>query len=114
MRESGEVWLKTKDQKRSQLQELRASRLYGGTVNSGSGNGWIRKADVRTLNELYELKTTTKSRYPLDSRELQKLWDQALLDARVPVFEIEFADDGVTCVVLDKNDYLAMIAREND
>ena len=106
--------MRTKDQKRSRLQELRGANTYGGTLNSGSGNGWIRKADVRTPDRLIEFKTTTKSRYPLDSRELQKLFDQALLDGRIPVFEVEFANDGVTCVVLDKNDYLAMIAREND
>lgn len=98
----------TVHQKRSKLQELRGARDYSGTTNSGSGNGWIRKADIRTATELVEMKTTTKSRYPLDSRELQKLWDQAVVDGRLPVFEIAFAEDGVTCVILDKNDYMAM------
>lgn len=98
-------------QKRSKIQERRGSRQYGGELNSGSGNGWIRKADARTLTELIEFKTTSKSSFSLRSSELRKLWDQALLDSRTPVFEVEFANDGVTCVVLDKNDYMAM--REN-
>lgn len=95
-------------QKRSKIQERRAASRYGGTQNSGSGNGWIRKADVRTDKELIELKTTSKSSYALKSSDLRKLWDQALLDGRDPVFEVEFAQDGVTCVVLEKNDYMVM------
>lgn len=94
--------------KRSRIQERRESSRYGGTQNSGSGNGWIRKADVRTDTELIEFKTTSKSSYALKSSELRKLWDQALLDGRTPVFEIEYAQDGVTCVILDKNDYMAL------
>ena len=103
--------LKTDDRKRSKLQERKAAAKYSGTTNSGSGNGWVRKADVRTEAELFELKTTNKFSYPLDCRELQKLWDQAILDDRIPVFEIEFADRGVTCVILDKNDYIVMRER---
>lgn len=98
-------------QKRSKIQERRGASKYGGTVNSGSGNGWVRKADVRTDNELFEFKTTSKGSYSLRATELRRFWDYGLIDGRLPVFEIEFADSGVTCVVLDKNDYLAM--REN-
>jgi hypothetical protein len=55
-----------------------------------------------------ELKTTTKDIYPLDWRVLRKHWDDSLLADKQPVFEIEFAGNGVTAVVLDKNDYLAL------
>lgn len=103
---------KNEHHKRSRLQERHGARDYGGTQNSGSGNGWVRKADVRTDNELIELKTTTKDSYRLTASDLQKLWDYALIDGRTPIFEIDFADRGVTCVILDKNDYLAM--RRND
>lgn len=94
--------------KRSRLQERRGAKEYGGTVNAGSGNGWIRKADVRTDSELFEFKTTTKSSFPLKSTDLQKFWTQGLIDNRFPVFEVEFANDGVTCVVLEKADYLML------
>lgn len=93
---------------RSRKQERRGAGEYGGTQNSGSGNGWIRKADVRTDEELVEFKTTSKSSYPLKSSELRELWDHALLDSRRPVFEIEFANDGVVCVILDKDDYMTL------
>jgi hypothetical protein len=98
--------------KRSRLQERRGAREYEGSRNSGSGSGWIRKADVRTDDELIEFKTTTKSQFALRSSDLRKLWDAALLDGRIPIFEIEFASDNSTCVVLDKNDYIAMRRKE--
>lgn len=94
--------------KRASLQERRGAKTYSGTRNSGSGNGWIRKADVRTDTELIEFKTTTHASYSLKAGDLQKLFDQALVDDRLPVFEIEYANSGVTCVVLDKEDWLRM------
>src|SRR6476620_4479996 len=59
----------TKD---SQRQERRQANKLGGSVNSGSGNGWIRKGDVRTDNELWELKITDAKSYSLKDAELQK------------------------------------------
>lgn len=99
---------KNEHSKRSKLQERRGATDYDGSRNSGSGNGWVRKADVRTENELIEFKTTSKGSYILTASELRKLWDYALIDGRLPIFEIEFANSGVSCVVLDKNDYMAM------
>lgn len=99
---------RSEHQKRSKLQERRGARDYAGTQNSGSGNGWVRKADIRTEFETVEFKTTSKGSFILRAAELDKLFKFALLDGRRPVFEIEFANDGVTCVILDKNDYMAM------
>lgn len=101
--------MRTVHQRRSIRQEKDAADFYGGKRTPGSGNGWVRKGDVRTDNLMIELKTTTKSSYPLSSRELRELWDQAVLDGRMPVFEIEYANDGVTCVVLDKDDYIRIM-----
>ena len=98
----------TVHQRRSKLQEKRGAAAYGGRLTPGSGNGWRKKGDVHTDTEMIEMKTTTKSRYPLDTKELRTLWDNALLDDKIPVFEIEFADDHMTVVVLDKNDYVML------
>lgn len=97
---------RTVHQKRSKLQERRGARQYDGRLTPGSGNQWHSKGDIVTSAEMIEMKTTTKSIYPLDSRELRKLWDNALLDNKTPVFEIEFAENGMTVVVLDKEDYI--------
>ena len=99
--------LRQNHHRRSKIQERRAAKDYGGSTTPGSGNGWIVKADVRTESLLIECKTTTKQSYSLKDEDLRKLWEQALIDGRMPVFEIEFAATGRTCVVLDKEDFLS-------
>jgi hypothetical protein len=98
--------IRTSTHKRSKLQERRAASSYGGAVNPGSGNQWHHKADVRTPEYLVECKTTTKLSYSLTEKTIKTLWDQAILDNRIPVLEIELPS--LTAVILDKNDFIAM------
>lgn len=97
---------KNSNLKRSRLQERNAARQYGGRISPGSGNQWHSKNDVKTPEDSIELKTTTKHSFSLKAVDLEKAWKNALLDGRNAIFEIEFAEDGITCVVLDKSDYL--------
>jgi hypothetical protein len=99
--------------KDSQRQERQLAKNLSGSVNSGSGNGWLRKADVRTEKELFELKITDKKSYSLKDAELDKLTDQALIDGRIPVFMVEFKSTGNSWVILSKNDYLMMREEAN-
>jgi len=98
----------TKD---SQKQERRHASQYGGSVNSGSGNGWLRKGDVRTENELWELKITDAKSYSLKDAELQKNINHALLDGRIPIFLVQFKPTGNRYVVMEENDYLELRER---
>lgn len=99
---------KNSNLKRSRLQERNAARQYGGRISPGSGNQWHTKNDVRTANESIELKTTLKHSYSLKAAELERANKNAILDGRIMAFEIEFADDGVTCVVMMKDDYISL------
>jgi len=99
--------LRTDHQRRSKLQEKRAAKDYNGSVTPGSGNQWHSKADVHTDKLLVECKTTTKQSYSLKIADFVKLYYQAVLENKTPVFEIEFAETGRTLVVLDKEDFLA-------
>lgn len=95
--------------KRSRLQERNAASRLGGSINSGSGNQWRRKNDVRTDKESVELKTTTKDSYSLRAEDLHKVVANALIDgARLGWLEIEFANRGVTAVILDADDFYAI------
>lgn len=94
--------------KDSQRQEKLLARSLSGSVNSGSGNGWIRKGDVRTEDELFELKITDAKSYSLKDAELEKLTNQALVDGRMPIFMIQFKPTGNEWVVMSKDDYLMM------
>lgn len=91
--------------KDSQRQERKLAQEKAGSVNSGSGNGWIRKGDVRTPDELWELKITGAKSYSLKDAELQKNIEYALIDGRMPIFLVEFQSTGNEYVILDRNDY---------
>jgi hypothetical protein len=101
--------LRPTNHRRSKLQEKKAAADYSGRTTPGSGNQWHSKADVKSDTELIECKTTMKDSYSLKAADLRKLFGQAVLENRTPVFEIEFSLGGVTCVVLDKDDFLAMM-----
>ena len=96
------------DVKDSQRQERRLANKLGGTVNSGSGNGWVRKGDVRTEDELLELKTTDAKSYSRKDAELEKLTNQALVDGRMPIFMVQFKTTGNEWVIMSKDDYLTL------
>ena len=95
--------------KRSRLQEKRAAARIGGSINSGSGNQWRRKNDVRTEHESIELKTTTKDSYKLTAVDVHKMTLNALMDGqRLGWLEIDFANRGISAVVLDRDDFYAL------
>lgn len=100
----------TKD---SQKQERALAREKGGTVNAGSGNQWLRKGDVRTASELWELKITSAKSYSLKDAELQKNINQALIDGRTPIFLVEFKTSGNEYVILSRDDFEELSERAN-
>lgn len=93
------------DRKDSQRQENRIAKQWSGSVNSGSGNGWIRKSDVRTAFELVEAKITSAKSYSLKDQELQNNYEYALMDGRIPIFMVEFQGTGNKWVIMNYDDY---------
>ena len=77
--------------KKSQAQEKRLAKTYGGQTNSGSGNGWIRKNDVRTDDLSIEAKYTDAKQFTLKNEDLKKAEQYALIDGRDSVFMISFS-----------------------
>ncbi|WP_188187584.1 hypothetical protein [Nonomuraea sp. SYSU D8015] len=73
----------------SQNQEKRTAKQWEGTRNSGSGNGWVRKNDVRSARFSIECKTTSAASYRLTDKELREAEKIALMDGRTMVFQIE-------------------------
>lgn len=97
--------------KDSQRQERTLAKEVQGSVNAGSGNGWVRKGDVRSDKELWELKITSAKSYSLKYDELRKLFEQALMDGRIPIFLVEFMKQGESFVVLTQDDYMELRER---
>jgi hypothetical protein len=94
--------------KKSRKQEKRSADTYRGSRNSGSGNGWVRKNDVRSEEFLIENKTTigTKS-ITLKAVDLNELREHAILEDRIPVLQFDLGNRRY--VVLTEPDFLEMI-----
>ena len=97
--------------KDSQRQERSLAKEIGGSVNAGSGNGWVRKGDVRSEQELWECKITSAKSYSLKEMDLRTVVNQATVDGRIPVFLVEFLKSGDSYVILTKDDYMEMRER---
>lgn len=85
--------------KKSQRQEKRTASRFGGSVNAGSGNGWVRKNDVRTEHVSFEMKYTDAKSYSLKKADLATAEKIALLDGREMVFGISFSGEADYVVV---------------
>lgn len=87
----------------SRKQEARVAAKYGGTVNSGSGNGWIRKSDVRADGRvLFELKHTNAKSISIKAEDLEKNRKIAWLESRTPWFGFHLG--GRDYVILEEAD----------
>ena len=98
----------------SQRQERRGAKVYGGKVNSGSGNTDGFKNDVRTDDMSIEFKTTSNKSYSLRLDSLRTAEKEALRGGRESVlFGIDFRTPRQTFryVVLTEEEYLWMQER---
>jgi hypothetical protein len=76
--------------RKSRKQERDGAKRFGGTVNSQSGAGWIKKGDVTTPTEIVEFKYTDKKSYSLKVHDLIETWMHACFVGKRMVFGIEF------------------------
>ena len=100
--------------KKSRKQEKRSANNYRGSRNAGSGNGWMRKNDVRSTEFLIENKLTTAIKsITLKEVDLRELRERAILEDRVPVLQFDLS--GRSYVVIVEDDFLELISgKENN
>ena len=77
--------------------------MLGGTRNAGSGNGWVRKSDVRNREYLVEAKQTANKSFRLTLADLLANAHHADVEGRTPAFCIEI--QGHNFVVLREQDW---------
>ena len=92
--------------KSSQRQEKTVAKRIKGSRNSGSGNGWSRKNDVRNDEYSIELKETSAASYRLTLEDLLKAERNALADRRTMVFGISI--QGKTYYVVTEDTFLEL------
>jgi hypothetical protein len=95
--------------RKSRKQERDGAVRFGGTVNSQSGAGWIRKGDVTTPTEIVEFKYTDKKSYSLKFVDLVEAWVNATAAGKRTIFGIEFKSfvNQNRWVVMQEDDYHA-------
>jgi hypothetical protein len=98
--------MKSEGQKNSQKHEKRLAKAVGGQTTAASGAFWSRKGDVRNETLLIEHKWTGKLSKTIQSKELKKITNEAIMDGRLPVFGIHL--DGEDYVILMETDFLEM------
>lgn len=107
---------------RSQKQERDGMKRVGGRTHPGSGSSKYRKADGRTdatrwfspVHALHEFKRTDKKQITLKASDLEKLFNEALVENRFAHFRIEL--NGRSYVLFEEHEYDEMMhyMRERD
>ncbi len=103
--------MKSEGQKQSRKHENRLAKAIGGSRTAASGAFWSRKGDVRSEELLIEHKWTGKKSKTIQSAELKKITNEAIMDGRMPVFGLHL--DGEDYVVLLETDLLELVQKRD-
>lgn len=104
--------MKSEGQKQSRKHENRLAKELGGSRTAASGAFWSRKGDVRNDSLLIEHKWTGKKSKTIQSAELKKIVNEAIMDGRTPVFGLHL--DGENYVVMLETDLMELVHRADD
>ena len=99
--------MRSEGQKQSRKHEDRLAKAIGGSRTAASGAFWSRKGDVRSEELLIEHKWTGKKSKTIQSAELKKITNEAIMDGRMPVFGMHL--DGEDYVIMLETDLLEIV-----
>lgn len=97
--------------KQWQTKERKDQKLFGARPTPRSGGLWFAKGDGKSSKFLIENKTSEKERFSITSKIWEKIEIEAIREARMPLLSIEFGVKKHEIVVLDKNDFIALLAQ---
>jgi hypothetical protein len=86
---------KRRQNARSSRQERKIAREVGGKVQAGSGSSRRAPGDVKSSDELIQVKYTDANSYRLTVGESRKVHDDALKHGREPAMIVDFVQHGV-------------------
>lgn len=89
-----------------QLKEKSDAKLIGGRRVRGSGNKWHNPGDSRSEHYLSESKYTDKKSYSLNYNKLKKIYNEALLTYKIPLFMIQIKD--INLVTMFEEDWVKL------
>lgn len=85
---------KRRQNSRSAAQERRIAREEGGRVQPGSGSSWRARGDVKTEDDLIEVKYTDAASFRLVEADWQEHRRRSLTQGKNPVMIVEFSTTG--------------------
>ena len=103
--------MRSEGQKQSRKHEDRLAKAIGGSRTAASGAFWSRKGDVRSEELLIEHKWTGKKSKTIQSVELKKITNEAIMDGRMPVFGMHL--DGEDYVIMLETDLLEIVHKRD-
>lgn len=92
--------------KKSDKQETRLAKEFGGRKTSNSGAKFTEN-DVTSKSFDIEAKTTKSSQYIMKMSEIEQMERRADKD-KIPIFVVEFNQHGREFVIMDKQDFLTL------
>ena len=97
-------------QKLSDRQEKDAADFYNGTVQPGSGSGWLHRQDVKSKQFLVECKRSGKKSITIKATDWEQLRKEAILSDHDPIMDIEL--DGRKYAMLPRDDLRDLLGRD--
>lgn len=88
--------------------EEEVMRALGLEPTPNSGSGWIVKEDGQSEHIICQLKSTDAQSIRIDQKDIKTLESNASTTHKVPVFAIQFLNDGSTYVMCRPEDLRAM------
>lgn len=89
--------------------EQKDAKLFGGKPTPRSGGLWFAKGDSKSEKYLIENKTTDKENFTIVGKVWEKIYNEAIINSRIPLLSIMFGVKNTEVIVIDKNDFVAMI-----
>lgn len=86
--------------------------LFGGRIQTGSGNQWAQPGDIKTSNLLIDSKYTSRKSFSITKEIWDKLYEEALLSFRYPMLSLKIQD--IELVVMGKDDFMKLFGFKLD
>ncbi len=91
--------------KQWEKKEIKDAKKYGGRRTPRSGGIWFIPGDVTTKDFLIENKTSKHERFGITAIIWKKIRNEALKNGRMPCLSIQFGEEQLELVILDKADF---------
>lgn len=91
-----------------QKKEKRDSISFESRRTPRSGGFWFSKGDSKNDRYLIENKTSAKNSFIIKDKVWKKIEREALLSHRIPLLSLEFGDDKLELVIINKDDFLCL------